>query len=174
MASEKMPVAQINQLSQADFVAALGGTFEHSPWVAERAWNRRPFASVDALLDAMWNAVAGASTDEKMKLIRAHPDLVGRAADRAEALTRESAGEQAAAGLINLSPAEIAAFRDYNQQYWNRFDFPFIICARENKKEAILAAFPKRLGNSRQQEISTALDEIRKIARLRLMDRIEP
>ncbi|HWB54674.1 MAG TPA: 2-oxo-4-hydroxy-4-carboxy-5-ureidoimidazoline decarboxylase [Tepidisphaeraceae bacterium] len=173
MQSAKLSMKRVNELTRAEFVPEFGAIFEHSPWVAERAYEGRPFESVDILLDAMWNAVSSASPEDQLKLIRAHPDLVGRAADQAEALTRESAGEQAAAGLMNLSSDEIAAFRNYNQQYWNRFGFPFVICARENKKEAILAAFPKRLANSPQQEMATALAEIRKIGRLRLMDRVE-
>jgi 2-oxo-4-hydroxy-4-carboxy-5-ureidoimidazoline decarboxylase len=173
MQPPKISIAQINALSTTDFVSQFGGIFEHSPWVAERASARRPFASFDAMHGAMSAEVNTASDEQKLKLIRAHPDLVGRAADHAEALTRESAGEQAAAGLMELSPQEIAAFRQYNQQYADRFGFPFVICARENKKDAILAAFPLRLKNSEQEEQATALAEIHKIARLRLLDRVE-
>lgn len=166
----KASISQINAMSQEEFVATFGGIFEHSPWVAERAFAAKPFFSAEALLDAMWQSVLSASDDEKMRLIRSHPDLVGRAADHAEKLTRESAGEQASAGLMQLSPSEIAAFRSFNQQYRDLFGFPFIICARENKKDTILAELPIRLKNSLEQERATALAEIRKIARLRLMD----
>jgi OHCU decarboxylase len=102
-------------------------------------------------------------------LIQAHPDLVGRAA-LAGTLTPQSNVEQVSAGLHELTPDEIATFQRFNQAYRDRFGFPFIICARLNKKEAILAAFPKRLAHSREQEIETALEEIFKIARLRLED----
>jgi OHCU decarboxylase len=119
----------------------------------------------------MSGVVRSASTDEQLGLIRAHPDLVGRLA-REGRLTRESTGEQAAAGLDQLSTDEVAAFERYNAEYLERFGFPFVICARENRKDAILAAIPKRLANSREQEIATALAEIDKIARLRMNDAI--
>jgi len=109
-----------------------------------------------------------ASDEEKLCLIRAHPDLVGNAT-----LTSESQTEQVAAGLGNLSAEEIVQFRRYNEQYRQKFGFPFVICARENKKDAILAAFPQRLKNSPQMEIETALREVFKIAELRLKDLVK-
>lgn len=112
-----------------------------------------------------------AGADEQLKLIASHPDLVGSLA-REGRLTRESTTEQAAAGLTQLSRDEIAAFERFNAEYRTKFGFPFVICARENKKAAILAAFPRRLANTREQEIATALGEIAKIARLRLLDRV--
>lgn len=114
---------------------------------------------------ALCETVKQASDEEKMALIRAHPDLVGRAI-----LTSESETEQASAGLGDLSAEEVRRFDDYNHAYQERFGFPFIICARLNKKEAILRAFPQRLENSREKEIETALEEIYKIAELRLRD----
>jgi OHCU decarboxylase len=172
MNAARFSIASINAMSAGEFTTQFGGIFEHSPWITEHAAAKRPFASVDAMLDALWEVVSSASPEQQMKLIRAHPDLVGRAANQAESLTRESAGEQASAGLMHLSPDEINSFRQFNQQYHERFGFPFIICARENKKEAILAALPRRLANSLDQERATALAEIRKIARLRLIDRV--
>jgi OHCU decarboxylase len=109
--------------------------------------------------------------DEQVTLIASHPDFVGRMA-REGRLTRESTTEQAAAGLSNLSADEVERFDRYNAAYRERFGFPFVICARENKKDAILAAFPARLNNTRNQEIQTALGEIAKIARLRLFDAV--
>ena len=109
--------------------------------------------------------------EKQLALIRAHPDLAGRAA-LAGTLTRESTSEQAGAGLNNLSPDEIELFQKQNAAYKNKFGFPFVICARLNKKEAILAGFEQRLKNSRGQEIKTALEEIFKIAELRLRDLI--
>lgn len=143
----------------------VGPTFEHSPWIAERAAAQRPFASVDALHAALCRVVAEASPEEQLELIRAHPDLVGRAV-----LTAESCGEQAAAGLGNLSPTEAAQFEKYNRAYRERFGFPFVICARQNRKEAILAAFPRRLQNDAATERAAALDEIFRIAHFRLLD----
>jgi len=160
-----LKLAELNAMPRSDFTKALGGIFEHSPWVVEKAADQRPFATVADLEAALRNAVARSSDAEKIALIRAHPDLVGNAT-----LTAESSREQAAAGLGDLSTAEVQQFRTYNTEYRRRFGFPFVICARLNKKDAILAAFPVRLQNSREEEIETALGEIFKIAELRLKD----
>jgi OHCU decarboxylase len=162
-------LAVLNALDRDGFVAVCGPLFEHSPWIAERAWARRPFASRDALHAALCDTMYAASVDAHVKLIAAHPDLVGRLS-REGRLTKESTVEQAAAGLEQLSQDEVAAFDQFNRKYRDRYGFPFVICARENKKQAILAAFPIRLRNTREQEIRTALGEIAKIARLRLLD----
>jgi 2-oxo-4-hydroxy-4-carboxy-5-ureidoimidazoline decarboxylase len=164
-------IVRLNAGPRDAFVSICGGLFEHSPWVAERAWERRPFASLSDLHEKMCGAVRHASPDEQLALIRAHPDLVGRLAKEGR-LTRESTAEQAAAGLTTLSAAEAEAFERYNAAYRERFGFPFVVCARENKAGAILTAFPARLKNSREQEIATALREIDKIARLRMDDAI--
>ena len=158
-------LSQINGMTQEEFVRVAGPVFEHSPWIAERAAALRPFATREALHGAMMGVVRGADRGEQVGLIAAHPDLVGRAV-----LTRESQGEQAAAGLMELSAEERAAFERYNREYKEQFGFPFVICARLNKKEAILKAFPERLQNSPEAERETALEEIGKIAWLRLQD----
>ena len=162
-------LAQINALPPAEFVRVVGPVFEHSPWIAERAAGQRPFAEACAMHAALCEIVRTATTAEQLALIRAHPDLVGRAV-----LTAESQGEQAAAGLLHLSPEEAALFNRHNREYQARFDFPFVICARLNKRDAILAAFPVRLKNSAEQERAAALAEIFKIALLRLADLIQP
>jgi OHCU decarboxylase len=161
----------LNQMNQSEFVGVCGPLFEHSPWVAERTWKYRPFESVDSLHRSLCNTMYEATVDEQVNLIASHPDLVGRMA-REGKLTRESTGEQRAAGLTDLTPVEIDQFDRYNTAYRDKFGFPFVICARENKKAAILAAFPIRLNNTREQEIQTALNEIAKIARLRLLDAV--
>ena len=161
-------LAELNALPPAEFTRVVGPVFEHSPWVAERSAGRRPFASREALHEAMCETVRSAAEDEQVALIRAHPDLVGRAV-----LTSESQSEQASAGLENLSAEEVQLFEKYNAEYQARFGFPFVICARLNKKEAILAAFPRRLKQSRENEIATALAEIYKIAELRLRDLVQ-
>jgi 2-oxo-4-hydroxy-4-carboxy-5-ureidoimidazoline decarboxylase len=161
-------MAELNALSAADFVRVIGPVFEHSPWIARETSPRRPFAGMDELLAALCDTVRNASDDQKLSLIRAHPDLVGRMA-----LTAESSGEQAAAGLDKLTRKEVVLFALQNEAYRQKFGFPFIICARLNKKEAIIEAFPRRLQNSREQEIRAALEEIYKIAALRLRDLIE-
>jgi 2-oxo-4-hydroxy-4-carboxy-5-ureidoimidazoline decarboxylase len=162
-------LSEINALGLDDFVCVVGPVFEHSEWIAERAATRRPFADLDSLHAALCEVVTQATADEQLALIRAHPDLVGGAV-----LTAESKSEQTGAGLMNLSPEEVAEFDRYNREYKTRFGFPFVICARLNKKDAILSTFPVRLRNSPKQERETALAEIFKIAKLRLADLIIP
>jgi len=161
----------LNTASQARFTSVCGPLFEGSPWIAERTWPRRPFSSLQAMHRALVSTVETASREEKLALIRAHPDLVGRLA-QAPVLGALSAGEQAAAGLTSLSLEEADRFRSLNRVYHDQFGFPFVICARENRKEAILRAFPERLRHSPDQEIATALSEIARIAWLRLQDAV--
>ena len=162
---------RLNAMRRDEFVNVCGKLFEGSPWIAERAYYRRPFASRADLHDKLCGVVAEASADEQLMLIRAHPDLVGRLA-REGRLTSESTAEQSAAGLSDLSPTEAEAFERNNAEYREKFGFPFVICARENRKDAILAAFPIRLENNRDAELQTALAEVYKIARLRLADAV--
>lgn len=168
---ERVSLETLNTLERKRFVDICGGFYEESPWIAERAWGARPFASITALHAACTEVIEGAGEDAQVKLIRKHPDLVGRLA-REGRVTRESSSEQAAAGLDQLSEEEIRRFERLNDEYRTRFGFPFVICARENRKEAILAAFPARVKNDRRREIQTALYEIGKIAFLRMQDRL--
>lgn len=169
--SKHLTLSEINGLDRENFVRIVGPVFEHSPWIAEATWGKRPFHSIEQLHSALCQTVTHANEEKQLALIRAHPDLVGRAA-LAGTLTRESTGEQASAGLHQLTPEEIGLFQKYNAAYQEKFGFPFVICARLNKKEAILAGFERRLKNSRPEEIKTALEEIFKIAELRLRDLI--
>jgi 2-oxo-4-hydroxy-4-carboxy-5-ureidoimidazoline decarboxylase len=162
-------ISELNNLDRPKFIRLIGPVFENSPWIAESTWPKRPFANVEQLHQALCDTVRDAVREQQLALIRAHPDLVGRAA-LAGTLTRESKGEQASAGLNALSPEEIALFQKQNAAYRAKFAFPFVICARLNKKDAILAGFEQRLKNSPAQEIQTALGEIFKIAELRLRD----
>ena len=164
-------IAQLNAADRAAFVAAVGFTFEGSPWIAHEAWSRRPFANAEALLAAMLAAVAAAPEERRVALICAHPDLGGHMSRRGQ-LTAQSAREQAAAGLAASTPEEMARFDELNGAYRERFGFPFVICAREHAKGAILVALERRLGNDRATEIASALEEIGKIARLRLLDAV--
>jgi len=164
-----MSTVELNHLSGEAFVQLVGPVFEHSPWIAEATWSRRPFASVENLHAALCETVDAASEEQQLALIRAHPDLVGKLA-LAGQLTKESQHEQAGAGLDRLTPEEAAWFQKSNAAYREKFGFPFVICARLNKKEAIVDGFKARLQNSREQEIKTALAEIGKIAYLRLQD----
>src|SRR5688572_14304976 len=147
MTKNSMSLGEINALDADNFVARFGFLFEGSPWIATRAWHLRPFASVEHLHRSLCEVMNRATTDEKVALIQAHPDLVGQAA-RAGSLTKESAGEQSSAGLDRLSSEEITTFEQLNQTYKERFGFPFVICARENKKDTILEEFASRLSNS--------------------------
>jgi 2-oxo-4-hydroxy-4-carboxy-5-ureidoimidazoline decarboxylase len=162
-----MTLDELNAADEATFVNALGFIFEESPWVAARTWPARPFADVAALHAAMCAAVAAAPLDERLALIRAHPDLVGHAA-RTGALSPASANEQAAAGLDRLESEEAAMFATLNAAYTARFGFPFVICVRESKKDAIVAGLRSRARNDLATEVAAALREIEKIARLRL------
>jgi 2-oxo-4-hydroxy-4-carboxy-5-ureidoimidazoline decarboxylase len=167
-----LTLAKLNDLDRAGFVATLGGVFEGPPWIVEATWEQRPFATRAALHQALCEVMLAAPEERQVALLRAHPDLVGRAA-LAGTLSPASAGEQAAAGLDALTPDEIATFQRLNQAYRERFGFPFVICARANKKASILAGFERRLGSTRADEIATALDEVSQIGALRLADLVD-
>jgi OHCU decarboxylase len=156
----------INELDQAAFVERFGSLFEHSPWVAEAAFRDRPFANREELYEALVAAMYAAPRERKLALIRAHPDLAGKAAIEGS-LTDSSKREQASAGLDRLTPDEYDSFTRTNTAYRERFGFPFVVCAREHTKESILRVASERLGNTEDEEI---LEEIAKIARLRLED----
>jgi 2-oxo-4-hydroxy-4-carboxy-5-ureidoimidazoline decarboxylase len=169
MTAQKVILQEINALDQDDFVKKLSVLFEGPPWIVVQAWHARPFTCMEHLHQALCAVMYNAPVEQQVELLRAHPDLVGRAA-LAGMLTPSSTNEQAAAGLDRLSPEEIAIFSRLNQAYRDRFGFPFVICARENKKESILAGFDARLHNSREQEIEIAIGEVAKICYLRLSD----
>ena len=154
-------------MSASEFQRALGGVFEGSPWVADRVAAARPFASVDALHAAMVAAVRQASVEEQLGLLRAHPDLAGRAT-RMGAMSELSVAEQSSAGLDRLSDEEYERFSRLNAEYRETFGFPFIIAVRQHDKRGILAAFEVRLRNTLQQEMETALGQVAAITRLRL------
>ena len=164
-----MKFGDLNASDRAGFVDALGAIFEHSPWVVDRAWQRRPFAAADDLMTAMLAVVETASDDEKLALIRAHPDLAGKAA-RAGALTEHSASEQAGVGLNRLPDEEFARFHHLNDAYKARFGFSFVIAVRGQTRETVLAAFEARLKNDLAAEKAEALRNIGLIARFRLED----
>jgi 2-oxo-4-hydroxy-4-carboxy-5-ureidoimidazoline decarboxylase len=169
MAAAKPTLGTLNACDREAFVAVLGHLFEHSPWVAAETFDKRPFKSADDLHAALCATMRGADPERQLALVRAHPDLAGRLA-QAGKLTASSTGEQSAAGLDRLTPAETAEIGRLNDAYKARFGFPFVICARLNAKDTILAAMRARLGNGPDAELSTALDEIAKIGRLRLND----
>jgi len=169
MRTSQITLQEINTFDQDNFVTALGSLFEGLPWIVRQAWHARPFESLTRLHQVLCAVMYNAPLAVQVALLQAHPDLVGKAA-LAGTLSPASTGEQASAGLDRLSPEEIATFTRLNQAYRDRFGFPFVICARENKKESILAGFATRLQNSRSQEIEIALDEVAKICFFRLRD----
>jgi 2-oxo-4-hydroxy-4-carboxy-5-ureidoimidazoline decarboxylase len=170
--SEKITLGWINELDQEGFVSRYGSLFEHSPWVAEEAWESRPFGSVEEMWRAFEDAMYAAPRERQLDLIRAHPDLAGKAAVAGE-LTQESALEQASTGLDRLSPGEFEAFTRMNREYREKFGLPMVVCVREHTKVSILENVQSRLGNSRDEETRTALAEISKISHYRLLDLIE-
>ncbi len=151
--------------TKAEFVKTYGGIFEHSPWIPERAFAYGPFANNTQLHEAFCKVLNDATMDEKLALIRAHPELGAKIA-----LTEASTSEQMGAGLKSLTEPEYQKFTALNAAYREKFGFPFIICVRENTKSSILAAYETRLQNDTPTEYQTALAEIAKIAWLRLND----
>lgn len=151
-----------------EFIARFGGIYEHSPWVAEGVWDAREVPDDPrALADAMAEVVEAVGEEAQLALLRAHPDLAGRLAVKGE-LTAESRSEQASAGLDRCTPEEFAEFERLNRDYTKGFDFPFIIAVRGLDRPAVLAAFRRRLANDRDAEFREALDQVHRIARLRL------
>lgn len=162
-------LARLSHASREDFVRALGGIFEHSPWIAERAWEQRPFANVAALHQAMCEVVAQATLAEQLGLIRAHPELASKAAVRRE-LTESSNREQAGAGLTECSPEEFARLVELNRRYRDKFGFPFILAVRGHDRASVLRHFAARVERTRDEEVSECLAQIGRIALFRLQD----
>lgn len=154
---------ELNQMSQEEFVEALGGVFEDTPAIAYHAWYERPFQNVAQLHQKMVDVVRTASQDAQIELIQAHPDLGSKAK-----MAIASVQEQAGAGLDRLTPEEYDRFLSLNQAYRKKFNFPFIIAVKHHTKNSILAAFEKRLQNSVELERNQALTEIFQIAKFRL------
>lgn len=169
--SASVDLAALNAASAADFAAALHGIYEHSPWIAARAASLRPFASRYALLDALQGVVLAAARDEQLALIRAHPELAGKAAVRGE-LTAESTREQAGAGLASCTQAEFDRLQQLNRDYNARFGFPFILSVKGHDRASILRQFERRAVAEPDEELITALREIARIAEFRLLERV--
>jgi len=157
-------------MDRTAFVARFGGVFEHSPWIAERALENGAVAeplSSRVVLTALSAQFRAASEDERLRVLRAHPDLAGKLAVAGE-LTEDSKSEQKGAGLDRLNETEFARFTDLNTRYQSKFGFPFIIAVKGLTKDDILAAFERRIHNSRHVEFDAATHEVELIARLRL------
>ena len=168
----RVSLASLNAADKAGFVAALGDIYEHAPWVAEAVSGRRPFATLTELHEAMTAAVRAAPTDQRLALIKGHPDLAGKAA-RAGTMTQHSVVEQASVGLDRLSDAEFKEFHRLSNSYREKFKFPFIICVRRHSKDSIMREFARRLQNHAATETKAVLTEIFRIGALRLDQRVE-
>ncbi|SFU62796.1 2-oxo-4-hydroxy-4-carboxy-5-ureidoimidazoline decarboxylase [Polaromonas sp. YR568] len=161
----------LNAMDREEFAAALAGTFENSPWVAEAAWAAQPFASLDALHAAMMDAVQSAPRGTQLAFLCGHPELAGKEA-QAGTMTRESVGEQASAGLDALSRHEMGELRELNARYRERHGFPFIIAVRRYSKAEIFERLRSRLAQGSELELKEALAQIACITRLRVEARV--
>jgi urate oxidase/2-oxo-4-hydroxy-4-carboxy-5-ureidoimidazoline decarboxylase len=155
------------QLDRDAFLSRLGFAFEHSPWVTEEAWEHAPFPTLDALLEALRCVVGYAPADRALALLRAHPELAGAPA---EGLTPASAGEQASAGLDRLAPTDHARLLRGQQAYRERFGFPYVVCVRDHTVATILADLEGRLDEDRAAELQRGLEQVCRIAELRIRD----
>ena len=162
-----MTLDAVNRADRAAFVAVLSGIFEHSPWVAEGAFASRPFASVAALHQAMLAVVANGGEQRQLALLRAHPELAGKAAVRGE-LTNESTSEQSGAGLGACTAGEFAQLQALNARYNAKFGFPFILAVKGYDRAGIIDEFARRVEQDRAAEFTECLRQVARITRLRL------
>jgi 2-oxo-4-hydroxy-4-carboxy-5-ureidoimidazoline decarboxylase len=162
-------IAELNGLDRPHFVDALGWVFEESPWVAERAWVRRPFSDMAALHRAMVSEVAAATRPEQLALLRAHPDLGTRAR-----MSDASVGEQAGAGLDRLTPEEFTRLQRLTSTYRETFGFPFLLAVKDRSTHDVLSALEARVARSPDDEWNEALAQVGRIAEWRLHDLVEP
>lgn len=158
-----MTVADLNEMDRDRFVESIGWVFEHSPWVAERAYGSKPFASIDALHKAMNSAMRAATADEQLVLLRAHPDLGARAR-----MSGASTVEQEGAGLDRLSPVQFETLQRLNREYRDAFGFPFLYAVKGAGVADILAALERRRTAGYHEEFDEALSQVSRIARFRL------
>jgi len=159
-----LTLAEINRLDRAGFAGLLGAVFERSPWVAERAWEKRPFRSVAELHAAMADAVSRAGPEQQLALVRAHPELAG-----GEALTVDSSSEQARLGFNALSRGELERMTDLNRRYREKFGFPCIVALRLHAtRQSVMAEMELRIHRNREEEIRAALAQIGHITHGRL------
>jgi len=170
-ADAALSAASLSALDQSAFTAHLAAIYEHSPWIAERSWPQRPFASRAALARAMEQTLDAASADEQLALLRAHPELAGQAARRGE-LGDDSRREQAGARLGDYLPDELATIDRLNREYREKFGFPFIVAVKGLTRGEILAAMARRVGHERDQEFAEALAQVKRIAGFRLADKV--
>lgn len=164
-----MTLADLNACEKRQFVDAVGWAFEHSPWVADRAWPARPFGSIDDLHDALTREMFEATPDEQLALLRAHPDLGARAR-----MSDASTTEQAGAGLDSLTPRQYERLQALNTEYRRRFGFPFLYAVKGSTIEQILAALEERVRSDTNVEFTEAMRQVSRIARFRLDGLVTP
>ena len=172
MENTKITLESLNKGGLSEFVGALGDVFENCPWLVARTSSARPFHTKEALIAALLDEMKALSREEKLQLLRAHPDLAGKAA-RTGKLTKHSTREQKSAGLDQLSKNEFFRFERLNKAYQKRFGFPFIIAVSDHSKESIFSSFETRLGSSQNVQIEEALKNIGRIVSLRIKDVME-
>ena len=169
MSQTTYTITQLNAMPEPEFVKVLGGIYEHSPWFAQAAAQQRPFSDMAELAAALRRAVDDAGREAQLKLVRAHPELAGKAAVRGE-LTAESTREQAGAGLDQCTPEEFQRLQNLNAAYNQKFGFPFILAVRGYDRLGIIDAFARRLDNAPDVELQTCINQIHRIAQFRLND----
>ena len=163
-----MQLAEVNTLDEREFVERLGAVFEHSAWVAERAWKKKPFSSVERLHEAMMQSIRSATRNEQLALARAHPELAGAEA-RDATLTASSSSEQTRLGFTALSKAEFLRMAEINRRYREKFGFPCIVAlALHSSRSSVIAEMGRRLANDGDTELAAALEQVGHIGRGRL------
>ena len=170
--SNPMKLRELNEFDQGGFTFALADIFEHSPWIPSETWIKKPFSSVDDLHEKLCETLATASSELKIKLIRAHPDLAGKLAMSGE-LTEFSSNEQQSAQLDKLTEEQFNRITELNNRYRETFGFPFIICVKEHTQASIFKHFEDRIRNDSDSELEAALFQIGRIAWHRLNDLID-
>lgn len=165
--TDKYKLTALNKLSRSAFIDLLGSIYEHSAWVAEQAYQQRPFDSVQRLQHVMFDIVQASSIENRLSLIRNHPELAGKEADEGT-LTADSQKEQSRAGLNQCTAQELEQLRRLNKDYQQKFSFPFVVAVSGLNKHQVMTAMQTRLQNEYDREFTTSIDEIGKIGRIRL------
>ncbi len=165
--TDKNKFTALNKLSKQAFIELLGSIYEHSPWVAEQAYEQRPFDSMHSLQHVMFDIVQASGIDDRLTLIRNHPELAGKEADEGT-LTADSQKEQSRAGLNHCTAEELKQIRELNKDYLDKFSFPFVIAVSGLNKHQIISAMRSRMQNDDEIEFITSIKEIGKIGRIRL------
>jgi len=164
-----LTISELNSLNFEDFISKIGNVVEHCPVLAGALWKYRPFLSLENLISKLKEIISSLPLSVQEGILRVHPDLAGRLARNGQ-LTKESSSEQSQANLDQLTPEEMATLADLNNSYKSKYGFPFVICARLNKKEAIIVGLQRRLNHTAETEVQNGIEEVIKICQLRLTD----